>query len=312
MDLVRQSFDDPRLKLVQHEENLGTMVSRMDGLAQASGDWILFLDGDDRFASQSCSVLATVIEQIDEDVEILGFGVENCYTIQVGDEIKETFERLTAHPVLGRLSANQLLDELYLYRNKGWSIWSRCYSTTLARRAASLAVRDKMVLLEDFYLSFLFCSLAKGYLGVDVALYQYSIGTGLTTSSGTSFSSFESVLLSKTAIERTREYARVAGMYDRYRNVMDVVERESIIGACWWLERLDKAEKPVALKMILKCFGANKVLSAMEASEIYSERIAKFPSQLKAMDKISEVFGIEMPLYRKNINKFKMWFSKCL
>lgn len=134
----------------------------------------------------------------------------------------------------------------------------------------------------------------------------------MTEDGRVSVASLQTFLLSKKAIDFTREYARNNVILEKYGSVFDAVENEVIIGACLRLDHIDKAEKSIALKMILTYFETEDMLSVMQTENIYSERFAKIPSQLNAMDKISEVFGIEMPLYRKIINKFKMCFSKCL
>ena len=42
-----KSIDDPRIKLVAHERNLGTPTARNSGLEAASGEYIAWLDSDD-------------------------------------------------------------------------------------------------------------------------------------------------------------------------------------------------------------------------------------------------------------------------
>src|SRR3954468_10100910 len=40
-------FDDPRLKLIEHERNRGVGPARNSGMAAAIGEWIVCLDSDD-------------------------------------------------------------------------------------------------------------------------------------------------------------------------------------------------------------------------------------------------------------------------
>lgn len=175
MDLVRNSFNDERLKLIHHDENLGCVISRLDGIAEASGDWILFLDSDDRLVHNCCLVLSETIKLTDNSVEIIGFGITNMFTIKIADELKQVYERLLGCPVLGFLSGERLLDELYLYREKSWALWNRCYSAELASRVEKLAVRERLVQAEDFYLSFLFCHQAKNILVLKILCINTSL-----------------------------------------------------------------------------------------------------------------------------------------
>lgn len=309
-DLVRQSFDDSRLILVEHNENCGILISRLEGLSMATGEWALFLDGDDCFVPQTCWVLAEAIGKADEDVEIFGFGTSIRYKSTVPDQIRAESERLFAKAVPGLLSGEQLLDQLYIQRNGAWVVWNRCYSMNLARRAAKQFVQERMIMLEDFYMSFIFASEAKRYQGLDAALYQYSYGAGVSTSATVSLESLENYLLLQRAIERTREYAKSRGTYEKYREAMDIVEQEGIIGVCWRLDQLEKTERSKALQMIQKYFNAEQLLSAMEANEHFSERVKaeRFAAGHSAEDKIRSIFeiggsmGIQEELHRLTNN----------
>lgn len=44
---IIQSFEDNRIKLIQLEKNQGAAIARNEGISQAQGRWIAFLDGDD-------------------------------------------------------------------------------------------------------------------------------------------------------------------------------------------------------------------------------------------------------------------------
>lgn len=50
-------------KIVRNHQNLGAAESRNIGARQASYDWLLFLDDDDRFMAEKCAVLTETITQ---------------------------------------------------------------------------------------------------------------------------------------------------------------------------------------------------------------------------------------------------------
>lgn len=59
---VVQNFDDPRLKLLVNEVNLGAGGARNRAIAAAQGKWIAVLDSDDWYAPQRLEVLVKIAE----------------------------------------------------------------------------------------------------------------------------------------------------------------------------------------------------------------------------------------------------------
>ena len=78
-----QSFNDPRIRLLQNHKNLGAAISRNIALREAQGKWIAFLDSDDvwledkllkqlRFMKKfNIAFSCTSYEQIDEKGNLL-------------------------------------------------------------------------------------------------------------------------------------------------------------------------------------------------------------------------------------------------
>lgn len=48
---IVQSYDDPRIRLLQHDKNCGVSLSRKSGMDNAKGTWIAILDSDDMWVS---------------------------------------------------------------------------------------------------------------------------------------------------------------------------------------------------------------------------------------------------------------------
>ena len=65
---------DPRIKSVKHPVNHGTMWTRETGLENASGDYILFVDGDDAIRPEMCSALLQ--KALMEDADLVACGYE--------------------------------------------------------------------------------------------------------------------------------------------------------------------------------------------------------------------------------------------
>lgn len=69
MDLVR-TIKDSRIKIVNHQENKGLAQSRNDGIAEATGDYIAFLDSDDYLDLNFIEELLKLIVSTRADVAV--------------------------------------------------------------------------------------------------------------------------------------------------------------------------------------------------------------------------------------------------
>ncbi len=63
---------DPRIKIISYDDNKSASQARKDGALAATGEYIMFLDGDDYLESNACEELYRSIKE--KDVDILQFG----------------------------------------------------------------------------------------------------------------------------------------------------------------------------------------------------------------------------------------------
>ena len=253
--LVKASFSDRRLRVIEHKGNLGCVISRLDGAVCASGDWVLFLDGDDSFREDACAILEETIQNSQPGVDNIGFGAELLYVGPTEEDAKKEIERLAVEPCLGYLSGEELMEELYLKRNKAWLVWNKCYSRALIQKAAAAAKREKIVHLEDFYLSYLICDMTERYLGIPEQLYRYAFGSGISSSQKLSFRAFNQYLSAVKSPEFAAEYAKDRGIFDKYSPVFEAMEREVVLGSYYKFCRLPDEDKPVAAQRYLEVCG---------------------------------------------------------
>ena len=65
-EIRRQLGDDPRLKLITHETNQGTVGAASTALANATGTFVAVLDHDDELHPNALAEVAAAIEAVDE------------------------------------------------------------------------------------------------------------------------------------------------------------------------------------------------------------------------------------------------------
>ncbi len=71
-----KSFNDPRIKYIQHSKNQGGSVARNTGIKNAQADWIAFLDDDDEFLPNKLSKQYEIIEKYEDKIDYVFSGVE--------------------------------------------------------------------------------------------------------------------------------------------------------------------------------------------------------------------------------------------
>lgn len=93
---------DPRVKVVKHPVNRGTMWARESGIESATGDYFLFVDPDDAIRPETCSI--SLEKAVKEDADLVVFGYEH---VLLDGSSEVSYQRLpygsTAHDVIKAL-----------------------------------------------------------------------------------------------------------------------------------------------------------------------------------------------------------------
>ena len=70
--IEKYASKDSRIKIL-HKENEGVSAARNDGIKMASGDYILFWDGDDFAEKETCEELLHTMEENNVDTVVYGY-----------------------------------------------------------------------------------------------------------------------------------------------------------------------------------------------------------------------------------------------
>lgn len=135
INLVTPYLSDKRVKLIKHQENLGTFAARKTGVLSCSGDNILFLDSDDKLELNACEELN---KYSDKDIVIFQFySQKNNIVFPVKLEYGKNDDIIT-----------------FFIKNKYYMNYSsagKFYKKSVLEKAYSLLsfVNDKFFLAED-------------------------------------------------------------------------------------------------------------------------------------------------------------------
>jgi succinoglycan biosynthesis protein ExoO len=94
---VIQQFTDPRLQLLQNQQNLGVSASRNRALQQARGQWIAILDSDDWYVPNRLEILLNIAKEKQADIVIDDLHlIQNNEPFPWSTLLQESSETITA------------------------------------------------------------------------------------------------------------------------------------------------------------------------------------------------------------------------
>lgn len=70
---IVEKINDPRIKLIHHEENRGVCPARNTGIANSSGEWILPIDSDDELLPNILSKIYSKTQEVAPEIKMIRF-----------------------------------------------------------------------------------------------------------------------------------------------------------------------------------------------------------------------------------------------
>ena len=163
---------DPRIKLVKHSKNVGTLINRNDGAINSKGEYLLFIDADDMLFNNTLNRIYSLA--IEKNVEILQFraywgrDLENYFFYEeYGFKHKTS---IIEQPELSKLMYYEYEDQNKTIQTE-YNLWGK-----LIKRELFLKVLDNiskyylnqhMTLHEDGLILFILFKIAKTYLYIN-------------------------------------------------------------------------------------------------------------------------------------------------
>ena len=97
--------DNSRIIYIRHSENKGQTITRNDGLANATGDWVMFLDADDVLEKDA---VRDMLDGVEDDTDII---FANYRTTQ-GSEVNEYAANIKEGVYNTKQFVNHLFDDI--------------------------------------------------------------------------------------------------------------------------------------------------------------------------------------------------------
>lgn len=167
---------DPRFRLINHLDNLTLIQARRTGIKNAKGEYLFFLDGDDKIITE---VFEELLYQIkNKKVDILQFGV-SCFGLAKYNP--KMYDKSFAIKLESKdLTLDQIRREIFVHRSIPWNIFNKIYRRKIAERCLAATENIYLTSGEDAILTFLVTHIASSYSQVSLNVYRYRIGSGIS------------------------------------------------------------------------------------------------------------------------------------
>ena len=259
------ALKDNRIKVI-HKTNAGLGMARNTGLENATGDYILFIDGDDFI---ELNLLETVNKYLtNKKYDIVSYDSTDYYSderivsIDTKNEVREYKD-------------NEILDYVLphmMYDLKGTSrfhscAWNKVYNLELLRSINFKFVSERQYISEDFYSNLLLYKYVKSFLALPNKLYYYRKNntTSLTSTyrldrlEKNNYQYFESIKLAKEYGYNDLIINNIGFQY--FNNMLGTFE---MILNC---TSLNKKEKKTNIYNIIKDKDFNFIVNQLKLSE---------------------------------------------
>ncbi len=162
--LEEYSKKDLRIKAYK-QENLGCAISRYNAIKKASGDYIMFCDGDDYYEKDMVECMTDAMEKTNADMVVCDCKIISIDNFKITPAIKD-FHKLR-------------FEGLYNVTNKTLSnlnpfVWNKIYKKELIDKY-NLAYLEKYT-HEDVIFNYKYLCYSKTFYGLKKVLYNYRIG----------------------------------------------------------------------------------------------------------------------------------------
>lgn len=130
----RYATEDERIKVIHHDRNRGLSEARNTGMMQATGDYYMFVDSDDRIDEKLCEKAVEVLENNMEEVDTVHWGY--CCVDEDGKEESEEMpilypkEKIVPPEIFDNFISTLTvsLDDLYYWFSSGQSYYEAVHS----------------------------------------------------------------------------------------------------------------------------------------------------------------------------------------
>lgn len=256
---------DSRVKVVTHVENKSALAVRRSGFEACTGEYIMYLDGDDMLAPDACEIAYKAI--LKENTDVLQFSVE-VITEDLEDK-QDAKDNLLAqmwympHKIV-TADPSGLIGVQDAYNKISLNVWNKIYKREIIEETEKNLPDIYMNMAEDWMFSYVALSLCHSYNYVPKKLYRYRFGCGISTVEKLSRNRMAAMAKMYFAYTYLRDWTAKRDCMKRCKSKLEELQASWLDGIIWnFLKTCPKEDRSYFLEEILKYCTMEEFLAEM-------------------------------------------------
>ncbi|MBE6894589.1 MAG: glycosyltransferase family 2 protein [Ruminococcaceae bacterium] len=272
--LQEYAINDGRVKVFRNEVSKSALGARKKGVLEASGEYIMFLDSDDYYATDACEIAYNKI--IEQNVDVAHFSVEVVNCCNVSENRIKSIQEYTK-PYIGKLYNKDIFKSCFIDNKYTHTPFNKIYRTELCKKAYLQTEDVHLIFAEDLYVYFIMANNAKSYYGWESKpLYYYCYGRGVTTGDKIyNLQRFEKVCRHAETIKVIEKYCRNnTGNIEKADYLIDRYRTEWLDYSVRIFEKyLQESDKLKGQELLFSYWGKEDVLKAFDINKWHKSRM---------------------------------------
>lgn len=259
---------DSRVKVIAYSTNKSASQARKDGALMATGEYVMFLDGDDYLELDACEKLYNTITE--KNVDMVHFGTNVINAGNVSAKRIENLENILA-PYDGQLTGEDVFEGCFIEKLYRFSIWNKIYKVELCKEAFQHVKDGDFPKAQDLYAFFILCYHAKSYCGIEDKFYNYRFGTGITGNRHLTLPQLERYCRALYVAEAIHEFL-TSKNEEKYLEIAAEI-RKNLLNDCMgqWYNAVDESEAAKGFDIICKYWDSVEIVENL-CDKHYSEK----------------------------------------
>ncbi len=303
---------DARFYGIRYDSKKSASQARKDGVAKASGDYIMFLDADDYLESDACEKLLGYIEK--HDVDILHFGTRVINSSNVSESRIASIEKFV-RPFHKHIKGQEVFDACFVDHHFHFTLWNKIYKTSLCKKAFSQIPDGYFPKAQDLMAFVFIASYAESYYGITDHFYNYCFGNGVSGSDTINLQNFEIICQQSFILPVIETFFEFSGKMNEYRSVISELKNR-LINECIskWYDFISVDDSSVGFDLLIKYWGQLDIVTRI--SNCYYRDQVKLARKICGASSLSarrrRIRGIGVYYHRISIGGVQRVLSKLI